>query len=217
VNVNTGSTCDPVCQAGCPCNHRCVLDSTNFSDFACESATPTGSTFVQPLGSCTLDSVDPCAPGSLCIPDDQCASLCYKTCRQNSDCPTNSRCTRTGLLDANSAPVSNVYFCSPPIEDCNPTGTAACLTARANFNCVFLAGLTGVGNTDATTCDCVSLHTASVGSDCTAVPDSCVPGAACVDGTCRRLCNQKGTGSPCPTSSGGCTAIYGSTRYGYCR
>jgi hypothetical protein len=32
------STCDPVCQSDCPCNHRCVLDDQTHTSFKCEDS-----------------------------------------------------------------------------------------------------------------------------------------------------------------------------------
>jgi hypothetical protein len=133
------------------------------------------------------------------------------------DCGSNSsRCTASTIVDASNLAVNNLFFCSPPIETCNPTGSAACGTARTNFNCVFLAGLTGVANTDSTVCDCSTLHYNTVGKACASVPDDCQPGSVCVNGTCHTVCNLKGSGSPC-VNGGGCNPIYNSLNYGYCR
>jgi len=211
------STCDPICQGGCPCDHRCVLDEQTNTSFICEASAPAaGTTFVQPLGACNGTSTTLCAPGSVCINDDVCQNLCYKTCRTDQDCGSNSRCTASTIVDGTNQSVKNLFFCSPPIETCNPTGSAACAAARANFNCIFLAGLTGVTNTDSTVCDCSTMHYVAVGKGCSAVPDDCVPGAACVNGTCRSLCSLKSSGSACP-NGGGCSPLYGSQNYGYCR
>jgi hypothetical protein len=216
-----GSTCDPICQAGCPCNRRCVLDATTNTSFICEaSAPPAGTAFVPPLGACNGTSVGLCAPGSVCTNDDICQYNCHKTCRTDQDCGTGSRCTASTIVDATNQPVNNLFFCSPPTETCNPTGTASCGTARANFNCVFLAGLTGVANSDSTVCDCSTSHNKGVGQACALLPDDCQPGLVCVasagNPTCRQVCSQKAPGSACP-SGGGCNSLYGSLTYGYCR
>ena len=108
------STCDPVCQAGCPCSHRCVLDDQTNTSFKCEdSAVAPGTSFVAPLGACSGTSPDLCAPGAVCVPDDRCGNLCYKTCRTDQDCASNSRCT--GTIPIDNQTVENLYFCSPPI------------------------------------------------------------------------------------------------------
>jgi len=210
------STCDPVCQAGCPCGERCVLDTTTFASFLCEGSAPDSSAFVPVQGTCNLPNTGDCAPGSVCISDDVCPNLCYKTCRKDVDCPSGSRCSGIAPFDKTEKPVPNVYLCTPPSEGCNPTGAASCTTARTGFSCVFMAGLTGIVNGDSTVCDCATTHAKKVGIACTTLPDDCQPGAVCVDLVCRSICDRKASGSACP-SGGGCTAIYGSTQYGYCR
>ena len=206
--IPTDSECDPVCQSGCGC-HRCVLAS-GANGFVCET-TAAPSSFVSPLGTCKDASV--CAPGSVCIADDVCPNLCYRTCRADSDCPVSSHCTKTGLTDASgSTLVEGLYFCSPPTESCSPLGSAACAAAKGGFNCVFLAGLTGVANTDATVCDCATLHSAKVGEACVSSPDNCQPGSVCVNAKCRTLCSQSGTCA----NGGRCTQVYNSKQYGYC-
>jgi hypothetical protein len=213
------TTCDPVCQSGCDCGKRCVFNLETGNSFTCETTSePANFSFVDPVGQCNPPNNNACAPGSVCIGDDVCGNLCYKTCRAAADCGLNSRCTQDLVLDSDGQTpvVPNAYLCSPPIESCNPTGAAACANARANFNCVFIAGLTDVKIGDSTTCDCATLHSVAIGGKCSTTPDDCQPGAACVNGACRRLCNLKATASPCPTGAGVCTAIYGSTQYGYC-
>lgn len=207
--VPLDSACDPVCQSGCGCR-RCVL-SSDATAFVCET-TAAPSSFVSHMGTCRDPSV--CAPGSVCIADGVCPNLCYKTCRDHSDCPATSRCTKTGLTDAVGATlVEGVYFCSPPAESCSPVGSAACANPKTGFNCVFLAGLTGVGTaTDATVCDCATLHRAKVGEACVNSPDDCQPGAVCVNGKCRTICSQ----SASCASGATCTPIYNSKQYGYC-
>ena len=208
-----GSTCDPVCQSGCPCNHRCILNDQTSNSFMCEATAPaSGTAFIPPLGVCDSSNVGLCAPGSVCLSGSPCPNLCYKTCRTDDDCGQNSRCTATTITGA----ANSMFLCSPPIETCNPTGAAACGTARANFSCVFLAGLTGVANIDSAVCDCSTLHYKALGEVCTLVPDNCKPGLACVSGTCRTVCNRSTSASACP-SGGGCTQIYGSATYGYCK
>jgi hypothetical protein len=207
-------SCDPVCQAGCPCDRRCVLSST-YDSFQCEASPQNPSTFVDVQQTCTGSRSESCAPGSVCINDDVCPWLCFRTCRKDLDCGTNSRCSALGILDLSSNPVANVYLCTPPIESCNPSGAASCATARAELGCVFLAGLTGIATTDATVCDCRTTHTGAVGAACSTLPDDCQPGAVCVDGTCRQICDRGASGTACP-GLGVCSPIYDSTRYGYC-
>jgi hypothetical protein len=209
------STCDPVCQSGCPCDERCIL--TSSSTFVCEGGNVNAS-FIPPFGTCNEPDTNLCAPGAVCIADSaqRCPNLCYKTCRVDVDCPAKSRCTRTAIYDNGGSLVGGVYLCSPPVEACNPTGAAACNAAAAGFKCVFLAGLTGVMNTDETVCDCESMHAEAVGSACSANPDTCQPGAVCINEVCRTVCTLGATGTGCP-SGYTCAPIYNSSRYGYCR
>jgi hypothetical protein len=214
------STCDPVCQAGCPCDRRCVLDVSTYASFLCEATAPSSSSFSPVQGPCNGTSTQDCSPGSVCIADDVCPWLCFKTCRKDLDCPSNSHCSVIVMLDKNSQAVPNVSLCTPPTEACSPVGSASCSTARTDFNCVFLAGLTGAVNTDSTVCDCKTLHDKKMGAACVTLPDDCQPGAVCVDLggtlTCRQICDRKASVSACPSGST-CTAIYGSTQYGYCK
>jgi hypothetical protein len=214
--TNENSTCDPVCQSGCPCDRRCVLNDT-FSAFVCEATSvPSGTDFIRPADICSETNSKLCGPGTVCISDSVCPWTCTKLCRQHMDCPSNSRCTVLGMVDLKSQPIQDILLCSPPIEVCNPTGTATCGTLRSNLNCVFLAGLTGEKDSDATICDCVTLHDKRVGSKCSELPDDCQPGAVCIEGNCRPICSKISAGSACPGSST-CTSIYGSSQYGYCR
>ena len=207
------STCDPVCQAGCACDRRCMIEPNTLASFQCETAPPPAS-FVPVQGTCT-NNANSCEPGSLCISDDVCPWQCFRMCRGDIDCPGNSRCSAIGPVDLTGTAVPDIWLCSPPAETCNPTGAAECATPRAGFKCVFLAGLTGVANTDGTVCDCASTHDKKLGSRCSMRLDDCEPGNACIDGACRQLCDQQPGGTKCAT--GTCNAIYNSTRYGYCR
>jgi hypothetical protein len=209
------STCDPVCQAGCACDRRCTIEPYTLASFHCETAPPPA-TFVPVQGTCT-NNANSCEPGSLCISDDVCPWQCFRMCRKDVDCPGNSRCSAIGPVDITGEPVRNVWLCTPQTEVCSPTGAADCASPRAGFKCVFLAGLTGVANTDATVCDCATLHDKRIGAGCSAEPpDDCQPGAVCVDGVCRQVCDRQGSGASC-SSGGACNPIYDSARYGYCR
>jgi hypothetical protein len=211
---NSSSNCDPVCQSGCPCDRRCVIDTDTYGRFLCEGTAQPVSSFVPVQGTCTGSASESCGPGSVCVSDDLCPWLCFKTCRADKDCPADSRCSEIGLVDEQSKSVPNVRLCTPPREACNPTGTASCATPRANFNCVFLAGMTGVATTDETVCDCKTTHYKGLGTACQATPDDCQPGLVCVDRVCRQICERK---APACSSGGACSPIYGSSQYGYCR
>jgi hypothetical protein len=212
--AGTGSTCDPVCQSGCPCKSRCVVNENTYASFECEASPLAASAFVPVQGDCSGNNWASCAPGSICIADDACPWLCYKACRKDADCPANSRCSVNAPLDINRNAVPGVSLCTPPTETCNPTGAADCATPRDGFKCVFLAGQTGVSS-EATICDCGTLHYKDLGADCLFLPDDCKPGLVCIDKKCRQLCDGQGLGAAC--TNGVCTKVYGSTRYGYCR
>jgi hypothetical protein len=211
--TTANSTCDPVCQANCQCGHRCVLTS-DASRFVCEATTSVTS-FVAPLGTCGTPNEDRCAPGSVCIGDDVCPNLCYKTCRADQDCPASAYCTKTAVNPVGGSALDGVNLCSPPSESCNPTGTAACGTPKSGFNCVLVAGLMATHTTDATVCDCATLHSEKIGAACVDAPDNCQPGAVCMAGTCRALCGLSGAAPAC-SSGARCTPVFGSSRYGYC-
>jgi hypothetical protein len=207
-------TCDPVCQAGCSCDRRCVLAST-YDRFQCEASAQAPSSFVDVQKPCTGNLSGSCVPGSVCIADDVCPWLCFRTCRKDLDCGAGSRCSVLTVMDQNAKPVPNVSLCTPPIESCSPAGTASCVTARPEFACVFLAGMTGILTTDQAVCDCKTTHTVPVGSLCSMLPDDCQAGAVCVDGTCRQICDRQAAGTACP-GAGVCNPVYNSTRFGYC-
>jgi hypothetical protein len=213
----TGSTCDPVCQSGCPCERRCVLNQDTWAGFDCETRPPVPASFVPIQGDCTDPRAADCEPGSICIADQLCPWLCYRACRNDTDCPTDSRCSVNTLLDVNMKPVPGVFLCTPPIETSNTTGAAACARPRDGFSCFFLAGQTGVAS-ESTICDCKTLHNKRLGEACGIEPDDCAAGLICIDRTCRQLCERQssGSGSTCPSGSG-CNPVYGSARYGYCR
>jgi hypothetical protein len=212
------SSCDPVCQAGCPCLRRCVAKDQTNTSFKCEETEPAApAALVAPMHSCAAE-IKRCAPGSVCVADDTCGQLCYKTCRVDGDCGLNSRCTVRPIVDSANQAVKNLFLCSAPLETCSPVGAATCNSAITGFKCVLLAGLTGAGASDATLCDCSSQHKQSIGQKCTNAPDNCQPGSICVgegaNAACRSLCNLTMVGG-CPARSA-CTPMAGSTTYGYC-
>ena len=210
------STCDPVCQSGCSCGQRCILDTETSGSFVCEAAAPP-SGFIPDMSSCNDSNSGRCSPGSLCVTDAVCPSLCERTCRTESDCTSGTRCTANTIKDKLGNPVDNLGLCSPPIETCSPLGAASCATQRTGFACVFLAGMTGTTTDSTTVCHCATQHDKKVGAECNPLPDDCVPGAVCVGSdkhVCRAVCS-KSTASSCP-NAGTCKTLYGSSQYGYC-
>lgn len=213
------STCDPVCQSGCPCNHRCVTNA-KASSYFCESTVQTEA-FAKHMDRCNFKTAaSNCTPGAICLEDTLCGNLCYRTCRVDADCPTSTRCTKAAIVGSESLtssaekPVVNI--CSPPIETCNPIGNSpSCSGSRnAGIACVLLAKLTGAPGDNETVCDCKSAHDKAIGTACSTELDDCAPGAVCVSGICRQLC-LLGAGASCPNKQ--CvTPVYGSKRYGSC-
>jgi hypothetical protein len=213
------STCDPVCQSGCPCNHRCITNA-KASSYFCET-TVQSETFAKHMDRCNLKNGNSnCTPGAICLEDSLCNNLCYRTCRQDADCPTSTRCTKAAIISpettAGSTVTPVVNICSPLIETCNPIGnTPSCSGSRnAGITCVLLAKLTGTAGDNETVCDCKSTHDKPIGTTCSTEPDDCVPGAVCVAGTCRQLC-VLGAGASC-TNKQCVSPVYGSKRYGWC-
>ena len=71
------STCDPVCQSGCACDRRCVLNTDTYASFFCEATAAAPTTFIAVQGICNGASSANCAPGSVCISDDVCPWTCF--------------------------------------------------------------------------------------------------------------------------------------------
>ena len=220
------SSCDPVCQSGCPCDKRCITDN-DAKTYFCELSTP-AEPFAKHMEKCKLTSnsnaASSCTPGAFCLEDGSkdnsvCGSLCYQTCRVDSDCPATTRCTANRILPADStvAVSAPMFICSPHRELCNPIGTnPTCLGSKgAGFACVLMASLTGGSASDEATCDCKAPYTIPIGGACLASNfETCVPGSVCVSGTCRQLCLLN-AGTGCPSKE--CQNPFsGSTKYGWC-
>jgi hypothetical protein len=205
-SVEPGSTCDPVCQAGCTCDQRCQLSATGFS---CRKFP--GSTYLADMETCDAAN-DLCRPGSGCMLEmqDSCGSHCYRYCRQNGDCPVNSRC-RDRIMIADKPVSERILMCSPPIEACSPvSGSGAadrCSGGRRGFSCYVF----GPSDPNDTTCECAG--TLPAGAPCTDV-HSCQPGYECAAGRCRRVC-MLSLGTACGTAK--CVPLFGSTKFGTCQ
>lgn len=206
--------CDLVCQTGCPCNARCLLDR---SAFVC-----------QPIPQQPLDFFAECNPGNdlcragaICAVEqrpDVCRAHCYRACRVDADCGMLSRCSDQ-LLDGAGQPLTRI--CGPRIETCNPVGARPeCSNSGAgsrpfpSFGCY----LVDASIDEATTCDCAG--TFDLGAPCVR-RHQCRPGLECLPPlgaqgplTCRQLCNLNGQGPPC--AAGVCLPIGNGARYGAC-
>ena len=204
----SGDLCDPVCQSGCPANQRCqeLLDQFGNYSFGCQ-APPTGTPLdiFKPCDS----SNDLCKPGLLCVePPLQstgCVSQCYRTCRQNSDCPADSLC----VLSIGIGVQRSISICAPPAVACNPVLQTGCSSSLTGSTCyVFSKELP-----DETMCDCTG--TLAAGATCTDL-HSCVAGYECVAGKCQKVCLLQTGGLACSAGQT-CASLNSSTKYGTCQ
>lgn len=205
-SVESGSTCDPVCQTDCACNQRCHLSNTSF---ACQAVTATS--FLAEYQACQTNEGDTCRPGTICLAEAEsaCGAHCYRFCREDGDCPTGSRC-RDAIAIGDASVSSKVLTCSPPITTCNPIGSAdSTRCTDAGFACYVF----GATDPEQTTCECAG--TIQAGGKCSQ-PHTCVPGYECVNSVCRRLCLLQASSNPA-CGAGRCVSVFGSTRYGTCQ
>lgn len=206
------SLCDPVCQNGCSCAHRCQL-AGNFEvgySFAC--AAPPADPQLKTFDICDPNN-DLCMPGRVCLapPSDSegCVSRCYRHCRQDADCPVKSRCTIP--IDVSDG-TNHLMTCSPPAVVCNPiqnNAAAACSNSPTGSTCYVFSS----SYADETMCDCTG--TRKAGETCKGL-HSCEPGYECVGETCRKLCLQVAGAAGCAAGQS-CVPYSGSTKYGTCQ
>ena len=208
------SLCDPVCQNGCSCSHRCQItgDFSNGYSFECQA--PPAGELLDTFKPCDVMN-DSCKPGRVCLaPVDNsvgCVSQCFRYCRQDADCSeiTGSRC----LLAIDVGDGDNrTRICSPPAVPCNPVqnGPAtACANSLTGNTCYVFSS----SHPDETMCDCAG--TIKPGAACQG-DHSCVAGYECVAGVCQKLCAQAASGAGCPSGQG-CVALPNSTRFGTCQ
>ena len=202
--------CDPVCQSGCPANQRCqqVVDPLGNYSLGCETP-PTG-TPLDVFKPCDTGN-DLCKPGLLCVEpplgSTGCVAQCYRYCRQNSDCPANSRCALSIVIGGQPS----MPICAPPAVTCNPalqTAVLACSPSLTGSTCyVFSKEFP-----DETMCDCAG--TIAAGLACTDM-HSCVAGYECTGGKCQKVCLLQAGGLACPGGQT-CASLNGSTKYGTC-
>jgi hypothetical protein len=205
-----GDLCDPVCQSGCPANQRCqqVVDPLGNYSLGCETP-PTG-TPLDVFKPCDTGN-DLCKPGLLCVEpplgSTGCVAQCYRYCRQNSDCPANSRCALSIVIGGQPS----MPICAPPAVTCNPalqTAVLACSPSLTGSTCyVFSKEFP-----DETMCDCAG--TIAAGLACTDM-HSCVAGYECTGGKCQKVCLLQAGGLACPGGQT-CASLNGSTKYGTC-
>lgn len=185
--------CDPVCQIGCPCGQRCLVQA---SGLACATA---GGQKVQ--GQVCQPGTEECGPGLACVQETCGANLgrCRRMCRDATVCQGGAACTRAVLL-ANQMP-SGQHACDLGDEPCDPYAATGCPDPA--LHCY-------VTGPNQTSCDCPSPAgpPASEGEACSAYND-CAAGLACIQAggssRCMRLCQSI---TDCVT----CTP-FGSVRY----
>ena len=211
-------TCDPVCQAGCPCGERCKAEKGGL---VCQNESPPFQGLADPCDA----SDDSCRPGLVCLIEDAdeprhaaCGAHCYQHCRVDGDCQKVSPISKCGI--GVTFPGSNLKLqaCTQGPESCKPWGDALCAkTAErpaGTFACYVLTSAP-----DQTICECAGLVPA--GQPCMFEHD-CVAGYDCVEGAlqdrrCRRMCAMGGNAEArCPLPQT-CSSFAGSTKYGYCR
>jgi hypothetical protein len=207
-------TCDPVCQAGCACDERCMADK---GVLVCKQQSPPFKALTEECDS----KADTCRPGLICLVEDTdrpaCSAHCYRHCRNDSDCQSISAFSKCSIEVAFSGSTFTAKTCTPAPETCNPWGAARCKAAdrpAGTFACYVISGAP-----DQTTCECAGLLLE--GKACMYEHD-CVAGLECVavagNRICRKVCaitpNPLQPGSACAT--GVCTPFSGSTKYGYC-
>ena len=184
----SGSSCDPVCQTGCPCGQKCGL-----SGAALACAAPAGT---KAEAEICHPSKDECAPGFACL-KEVCGSdlgRCYRFCRTNDDCASTTACTTSG------ATASTQKVCSLEDQPCDPYAQTGCPDAA--LKCYF-SGLSQ------TKCDCPGLPSGEkqVGEVCANYND-CAIGLVCLslgnaESKCFRLCKSTAECASCTTLGSG--------------
>jgi hypothetical protein len=204
-----GLSCDPICQTGCGCREKCLVNAAGA--LVCNALLGNARKAVGE--SCTISAAgtsgqtDNCDVGLVCVADS-CGGRCYRFCQGDADCP-GSTCSR----DAGGG----VKMCDVPFVTCDPVGggtRSSCPSSAAMVEGCYLSAIA----VDKTLCDC-PFGAARENDSCT-LSRECLPGLACVDATgtgdarCLPVCMLLGNGG---CSNGRtCAAIGAGTIYGYC-
>jgi hypothetical protein len=128
-----------------------------------------------------------CASGHICD-DGMCRKLCCALGTQGG-CPLGFTCA-ISLLGPGGV-VTGVGLCDAPMI-CTLLDSSMPCTGRNR--CYVVAG----------SAQCASAGDTPIGGSCM-FANSCVPGSACVGGTCRQVCDTTGAGPTCTT--GTCTSV----------
>ncbi|HEX2658512.1 MAG TPA: hypothetical protein VHU40_09575 [Polyangia bacterium] len=171
------ASCDPVCQTGCPCGQRCLVQAAGLG-----CATASGQ---KAQGQVCLPGSDECGPGLACVQESCGANLgrCRRMCRDATVCSDGAACTHPVLM-ANQMP-SGQRACDLGDEPCDPYAATGCPDPA--LHC-YVTGPTR------TSCDCPSGVGATEGQNCSAYND-CAVGLACIqtggaESRCVRLCQS---------------------------
>jgi hypothetical protein len=203
------TTCDLLCQTGCPkCDQKCSVNTTTGAP-TCNAPMPglarNMGESCTPVSQGTASQTDNCKPGLVCFPSVQCGSSCVKFCRVDADCP-GSGCSRMFP--------NGTKYCDVPVVTCNPVTIAGPTGCMGNAQGCYLSTTVA----DETRCDCPGA--ALEGADCTFSRD-CFPGLVCADPTgqshftCQRACKLTGTPNGCANNVT-CNPIKGSKTFGFC-
>ena len=208
-----GGPCDPVCQSGCSCAHRCQMARDPSSGYSFECQAPPEGTLLDTFQACDPQN-DLCKPGHVCLTPPKnssgCTAQCNRFCRVNGDCPTNSYCVFS--IDLGGQRTASV--CSPPAVLCEPAQTSAataCGSSPSGSSCyVFSADLP-----DQTMCDCAG--TLPPSAACSEL-HSCIPGYECVADKCQKTCLLATGGAVACGSGKTCVPLFGtSSKFGVCQ
>jgi hypothetical protein len=214
--MSADQSCDPVCQARCGCNERCLLGTGGVAVCRAQPGPSVN------LGESCDAADDRCQPGLLCLqegPDHPaCGAHCYRHCRADSDCSGGAKCTIE--VQFASSTRSN-FVCTAPPEACSPWGAARCATAGQRPFPTFGCYVMSAAFPSLAVCDCAG--TVKPGQACT-YEHECEPGSECVaiggSRLCRRVCEVGVVAGPV---AGGCsinqtcTAFSSGAKFGYCQ
>jgi hypothetical protein len=181
------TACAPFAETSdCPAGETC----TWVGDVPAPICAPAGDAAIgEACGDQTL-----CAEG-VCLALNGSASRCFALCRDAADCGAE------GCLDLDGAAFR---ICDQP--GLNPACDLLAPTCAAGSGCFIVAG--------EETPVCVPAGDVAPGGACE-YANSCLVGDACINGSCRDLCDPAGAALPACADGATCTAIP-ETNAGFC-